>query len=301
MRDTALPDDLPHGLPADLRPWVARHLPGVTTATDVSWNRANSRVWRLDGDTTAYLKLSPSPRSYARETTAYRHAAVLGPGQAARMLAADPVLQAVLTTALPGRIVRDLPLDPAVETRVHEFAGRLLRRWHSHLETAAPHARQALRKELADQAAEAADCLDELGDRLDGAQRALVRDVATQLPGLAAELPLVYRHGDYLPRNWLWDADAQTLAVIDFEMADHGLAVQDMVWLHGAVWPTRPDLRAAFLTGYDREPAAQEHRVLLLLTARLAVSYLATGLARNDTVLIDRGHHALSALARTGV
>ncbi|MQY07158.1 hypothetical protein [Actinomadura macrotermitis] len=73
-RDTA-------ALPTDLRHWVARHLPDVTTAVDVSWGREDSQVWRLDGDTTAYVKLSPSPQNYGRETYAYRHAARLAPSR----------------------------------------------------------------------------------------------------------------------------------------------------------------------------------------------------------------------------
>ncbi|HEX6467876.1 MAG TPA: aminoglycoside phosphotransferase family protein [Streptosporangiaceae bacterium] len=294
MRDTA-------ALPADLRRWVARHLPGATTAIDASWDRDNSQVWHLEGDTAAYVKLSSSQDSYARETNAYRHAAALGPDQAPRMLAADPTLRAILTTALAGSVVRDLPLAPAIEARVHELAGRLLRRWHSHPEPVPPGTRQALRTSMAHQASEAAACLEKLGGQLDDVQRGLVNDVATELPALAAELPLVYRHGDYSPRNWLWNPDTQNLGVIDFEMADHGLAIQDMVWLYGAMWQTRPDLRTSFFTGYGREPTAEEHRVLVLLTARLAVSYLTTGMTRNEPVLIDRGRNALSDLARASV
>jgi hypothetical protein len=74
-----------------------------------------------------------------------------------------------------------------------------------------------------------------------------------------------------------------------------------MVWLHGAVWQTRPDLQVSFLTGYGYEPTAEEHRVLILLTARLAVSYLTTGLTKDEPVLIDRGRNALNDLARASV
>ncbi|TDD59354.1 aminoglycoside phosphotransferase family protein [Actinomadura darangshiensis] len=195
MRDTA-------ALPPDLRRWVALHLPGVITAIDASWERDNSQVWRLGGDTAAYVKLSPSSASYARETHAYRHATALGPDQAPRMLAADPTLRAILTTALAGSIVRDQPFSPTAEARVHELAGRLLRRWHNHPEPASPRARQTLMGSMTDQATEAAVCLDKLGDQLDDDQLALVNDVAIQLPSLVADLPLVYRHGDYSPRNW---------------------------------------------------------------------------------------------------
>ncbi|WP_395108332.1 aminoglycoside phosphotransferase family protein [Actinomadura sp. SCN-SB] len=287
-------------MPADLRRWLTDHLPDITAATDASWPRTQSRVWRLTTRTsTAYVKLSPSAQSYTRETSAYRHAAAaLDPDRAPQLIATDPALRAILTTALAGKVVRDLPLAPEAEAKVHKLAGRVLRRWHDHLAPVPPQARDNLTAALAGQAAEATACLDSLGGHLTEHEQILVREVARDLPAMAADLPLVYLHGDFSPRNWVWNPQTQTLGLIDFEMADHALAVQDMVWLFGAVWPTRPDLRASFLTGYGGEPTTLEQRALLLLTTRLAVSYLSAGLATNDQVLIDRGHNALGALVR---
>ena len=291
----------PASVPADLHRWLADHLPGVAAATDVSWpQRTESRVWRLEvGTTAAYVKISPSPKSYERETNAYRHAtAALNQAEAPQLIATDPVLRAILTTALVGSVVRDLPLAPAAEAQVHGFAGRLLRQWHGHAEPAPPQAGASVRASIADHASEALTCLEKLDRHLTAAQRVLVGEVARDLPELAADLPLAYLHGDFSPRNWVWNAEEETLGLIDFEMADHGLPIQDMIWLSGAVWPTRPDLRESFLAGYGRELTANEHRALLLLTARLAVSYLSAGLAKNEQVLIDRGRNALNDLAR---
>ncbi|MEU2209743.1 phosphotransferase [Streptomyces hygroscopicus] len=109
---------------------------------------------------------------------------------------------------------------------------------------------------------------------------------------------MAYRHGDYSPRNWLWDEAAGHHSLIDFEESAPGIAVEDLVWLCGAAWPIRPDLRAAFLTGYGRPLSSTEQRALVLLTARLGVSYLSTGLTKTDTVLIDRGHTVLQHLVR---
>ncbi|MFD0855428.1 aminoglycoside phosphotransferase family protein [Actinomadura adrarensis] len=287
-------------MPAGLHRWLTSHLPDITAATDSSWPRTHSRVWRLESSTTtAYVKISPSAQSHSRETNAYRHAAAaLGSDQVPQLIATNPALRTILTTALPGSVVRDLPLSAKVEARVYELAGRLLRRWHDHPQPVPPQARENLTANLADQAAEATACLNRLDDHLTKPERILVGEAARDLTALAADLPLVYLHGDFSPRNWVWNPQTQTLGLIDFEMADHAPAVQDMVWLFGAVWPTRPDLRASFLTGYGREPTAEEHRALLLLTTRLAVSYLSTGLASNDQVLIDRGHNALEALVR---
>jgi Ser/Thr protein kinase RdoA (MazF antagonist) len=287
--------------PADLSRWLAAHLPGVIIPTDVSWARDTAKVWRLDSDgPTAYVKISSTAKAYARETHGYQHAAsALAPDQAPQLLASDPTLRAVLTAALPGSVVHSVKLTVAAEVRAHRLAGRLLARWHAHPEPEPAQARETIMVSVAGQAAEAAACLDSLGEQLTAAERALVSEVARDLPDLAAGLPLVYLHGDFSPRNWLWRPETATLGAIDFEEAGHGLAVQDMVWLCGALWPTRPDLRAAFFDEFGRDLTAQEHRVLLLLTTRLAVSYLATGLAEQDTALIDRGRTALRGLAGT--
>jgi Ser/Thr protein kinase RdoA (MazF antagonist) len=224
-------------LPADLQQWVARLLPGLAAVTDVSWPRRDSRVWRVASDTgEAYIKLSPTPEDYAREVHAYQHAtSSLAADEAPRLLAADPGLQAIMTTPLPGRVVKGLSLPSETEARVHELAGQLLRRWHDHPEPVSDRARDSVMASMAEQATA---CLERTAEHLADAQRALVEEVSLDLPGLAEGLPLVFRHGDYSPRNWLWDAERGTHGLIDFEKAVHGLAVEDLEWLCGAVWPT---------------------------------------------------------------
>jgi aminoglycoside phosphotransferase (APT) family kinase protein len=284
-------------LPADLRHWLTRHLPGPDIVADVSWPRGCSRVWHVaSGTNHAYVKLSATEKGYAREVRAYQHTARFAPHEVPRLLAADPSLRAIVTSPVPGRVVRGLTLTVEMETRIHERAGRLLRRWHALPEPITHQARHAIRASVAEQADEATLCGERAADQLTDAQRALVQRVSLELPRLAEALPVVYRHGDYSPRNWLWDAEHSTLGLIDFEQADHGIAVEDLVWLHGAVWPTRPDLKAAFLASYGRQLTDVEHRGLPLLTARLAVSYLTTGITNQDPVLIDRGRTALEHL-----
>ena len=68
------------------------------------------------------------------------------------------------------------------------------------------------------------------------------------------------------------------------------------MWLCGAVRPTRPDLETAFLTGYGRRLSDAERRALPLLTARLAVSYLNSGVTKQEPVLVERGRTALTHL-----
>lgn len=287
-------------VPDDLLAWVADHLPGVEQAGDVSWPRENSRVWRVAASSmVAFVKLSPTRADYEREVIGYDFTArALARHEAPRLLAADPALLAILTSSLPGRVVRGLPLEPAAEHRVHALAGKLLRRWHDRSTAATEQDRRAVGASIRGQAQEAACCLQHIGAHLNPEQHLLVEAAALDLPELASQLPLVYLHGDYATRNWLWDADTARHGLIDFAMARHGLTVEEFVWLYGAVWPTRPDLRSTYLAAYGRALSDVEERVLQLLTTRLGVSYLHTGLTRGRPDLAERGHLILDRMTR---
>ncbi|MGW4890680.1 aminoglycoside phosphotransferase family protein [Kitasatospora sp. NPDC004240] len=287
-------------LPPKLVAWVAEHLPGSVEATDCSWPRATSRVWRLDRPDggAAFLKISPDEAAYAREVAGYVYASrVLAQEQAPRLLAGELRLRALLTSALPGRVVRDLPLPCAAEVRLHEDAGQLLRRWHDHSGTGAAADRAAVRAAMDAHAQEADECRTALAGQVPDEVLALVTAAAAEIPGLADRLPLRFLHGDYATRNWLVDTATGRHGLIDFEASRYGLVVEEFVWLLGALWPTRPDLRESFLTGYGRPLDAVEERLLMLLTIRLGASYLHTGLRKNRTDLQERGRLALARTA----
>lgn len=283
--------------------WVTRNVVGMDTAvvTDASWPRGDSRVCRVRTDHgEAFVKAYPSTEKYEREVMGCEHAArALAGTEAPHLPASDPQRPAVVLSALPGRVVRGLPLDQAEEQRVHRLAGDLLRRWHDADEPISDREHQRITESVTAQADDVAMILEHLGDQLAPAERDLVREVAHDLPDLARALPPAYRHGDYSPRNRLWDDASEHHGLIDFEESAPGLPVKDLVWLCGAAWPTRPDLRDAFLTGYGRLLSSTEQRALVLLTARLGVSYLSTGLTKTDTVLIDRGRTVLEHMVRT--
>lgn len=284
--------------PPDLREWVANNLPGLDEVADVSWPRGSSQVWRVvAGPTAAFVKLSPTALDFDREVVGYAYAArILADHEAPRLLAADVGLRAIMSSPLPGNVVRGLPLDRGVELRVHEDAGRLLRRWHDQSDPASEQAREAVRAAMREQAREAAVCLESTAEHLSAEQRALVEAASRELPELAEQLPLVYQHGDYSTRNWLWDAESGHHGLIDFATAHHGSAVEEFVWLCGAVWATRPDLKAAYLAGYGRPLSGTEQRLLRLLTVRLGVSYLNTGLVKQRGDLVERGHLILDRM-----
>ncbi|MEU9862565.1 aminoglycoside phosphotransferase family protein [Streptomyces sp. NPDC047971] len=291
-------------MPADLRQWVVDRLPGFAIAMDVldvSWPRGDSRVWRVTSEVSAaFVKVSPTPEDFAREVRGYGHAAqCLAPGEAARLLASDPGLRAVMTSPLTGHVVRGFPLAPDAESRVHELAGRLLRRWHDHPVPAGPGVRDDIMTSVVRKADEVTGLLERTSAHLTDAQRTLVERVGRELPRLAEDLPLVFRHGDYSTRNWLWDHRRGTHSLIDFEKSDHGIAVEDFVWLCCASWPTNPDLKPAFLAGYGRGLSEAEQRALPLFTARLGVTYVDTGVTRQDPKLLDRGRTILTRMVQT--
>ncbi|MXG29810.1 phosphotransferase [Streptomyces sp. YIM 132580] len=245
----------------------------------------------------AYVKISSSALDFERKVAGYAFAAEhLSEAQAPRLLASNPDLSALLSSALPGRVVRDLLLELGVELRLYEDAGRLLRRWHDASAPGTSADRAAVRSDMEDQAREAADCLRDVTPHLAADQLALVEAASQELPGLAEQLPLVYRHGDET-RNWLYDGSTGAHGLIDFATATHGVAASEFVWLLGAVWSVRPELREAFFTGYGRPLTEVEDRLLHLLTVRLGVSYLRTGLTKELDELVARGHLVLDRMA----
>ncbi|MFE9045951.1 phosphotransferase [Streptomyces sp. NPDC007818] len=147
-------------IPPGLRRWIADSLPhwDTDTAEDVSWDRGDSRVWRVPtAESEVFVKLSPSAKDHEREVAGYAYAArVLAPHEAPRLLAADPGLQAIMTSLQPGHVVRGLSLGREEERRVHERAGDLLRRWHTSSAPASKRDRDLIRASMADQASEAA-------------------------------------------------------------------------------------------------------------------------------------------------
>nr|BEK64583.1 aminoglycoside phosphotransferase family protein [Kitasatospora purpeofusca] len=283
--------------PSELRDWVAGHLPGLDGSEDRSWPRSSSRVWRVTaGARTAYVKIGPGELDYEREVAGYAYtAAHLSDREAPRLLATDPQLRAILSSVLPGRVVRDLPLGADVELRLYEDAGRLLRSWHDASGPGTDVDRAAVRAGMREQAREAADCLGSTAPHLRRPARAgrgRVGGTGRPRRGVAVGLPprrlrdpeLAVRRGDRPPRSdRLRDGRV-------------GRGRGGVVWLFGAVWPLRPELREAYFVGYGRPLTAEEERLLKLLTVRRAVSYLHHGLVDGREDLVARGRLVLDRM-----
>lgn len=260
--------------------------------TDKSWPREGSRVWELTsvGGERFYIKQHQSQRFHEREVTAYRRwVPALGTGRAPRLLAADPGLRAVLITALPGQVARGPHIPQADEPEIHRQAGILLRRLHSaSLATAIPGTGRV--------AARAEEHIARAGALLSGEDAELVRYHAAHLLQCAQRLPAVPTHGDAQPKNYLWDPGSRQLALIDFERAEPGPAVRDLVRLQYGVWNGKPFLRNAFLDGYGRALTADEESALRDLAALDAVSAIWWGSANSDADIMTRGYRTLAQL-----
>jgi Ser/Thr protein kinase RdoA (MazF antagonist) len=224
-----------------------------------SWARDSSAVWRLTSASAGcwYLKRHSSARFHARDVAALRGwARALGPGRAPELAATDPELLVMVVTAVPGQPVPGSRLSAGEERAVHRQAGLLLRRLHESPVAPGAGADASL------MASRVGIHLDQASGLLTPAQWSLVRNCATRLARLGPRVPAVACHGDFQPRNWLWDAPGSQLGVIDWERAEPGPAVRDLVRLEYGPWDRGPDLREEFLAGYGRALTHEERELL---------------------------------------
>jgi Ser/Thr protein kinase RdoA (MazF antagonist) len=219
---------------------------------DSSWQHHMSTVLRLRDASGAewFLKCHRDRERYDTELMAYRTWVAALAGGAPRLRAFDESLQAMIVSALPGQPASwpaPQPGKPGTErTReraIHREAGEILRRLHD-----------------AQPAIAWPDFVAEKIAQFDGLRPAVTALLARrQLDAARTEIaklinipaPLrVPCHRDYTPRNWLVHGGA--VYVFDFEWSGLDAWVADLARLHLGIWPTRPDLREAFLQGYGR-------------------------------------------------
>jgi 8-oxo-dGTP diphosphatase len=280
-------------LPADLAAFAREVIGEIAAITDRSWARQSSEVWEITDTAKGhwFVKCHPSRRFHEREVVAYRQwVRALGAGRAPVLIAADASRLAIITSAIPGQVVRGLSMTKLEEREVHWQAGILLRALHESAPPvdAMPVIRQAVSQMEVD--------LPYVSKSLTTAQIALVCTSAAVLPALASGLAAVPVHGDAQPRNWLWDQSAHCLAMIDFEWAGAHPAVRDMVRLEYGAWDQRPDLRQAFLAGYGRAFRPREDEAFRCLLALDALNAVRWGEANNDPEITSRGCRTLDGL-----
>lgn len=153
-------------VPPALREWAQDIVGPVLSVRNVSHDRPNSRVWELTYATgRVFVKLSPNPASFGRETRALREVAPgLQMGTIPLLRGADAHQQALLLSPVPGRPVKSLALTPGGERSLHRQAGSWLRLFHGGLGDLTARVRQDAADEIA-RAARGADTHVERADR----------------------------------------------------------------------------------------------------------------------------------------
>lgn len=258
--------------------------PGVEVQSR-SWPRATSQVWEARACTggRVFAKIHPTPKFHHREVAAYGSWVPLLGDSAPRLLACDSAVPAIVVTALPGTPAKLQSLDPRQDAEVHALAGTVARRIHdaapSPTATAPALPSAYVSKHLA-------------RARLSGAD--LNRAHAVLADAAQVTLSLVATHGDFQPRNWLYDNDAR-VRVIDFERAEPAASVRDFRLLVNGVWRGRPDLREAFFDGYGRCLSAEEEVALAGWVVLDALDSAHWGAEHGDVEVLERG---LAGLAR---
>ncbi|MEU9245742.1 aminoglycoside phosphotransferase family protein [Streptomyces sp. NPDC048385] len=257
-------------------------------------SRPGSRpsLWEIDGHygTRWFAKQHAGPKLHRREVDAYRKWTVfLGADRAPELTASDAETRAILVTAVPGRSLDMLRLPAEQERNAYEQAGELLARHHA---AAADEPTADVTGEVWD--ATAAKLQDGAAAHVPEHDIAMVRALVKEAP---PPLPQVAAHGDYMPKNWMWDETEQRLRIIDFERAElQPAARRDFSRLRYRILLQRPDILAAFRHGYGRQLTEDELAAGRAYAALDALDSLSWGITHHDIGLVDEAHTMLENL-----
>jgi tRNA A-37 threonylcarbamoyl transferase component Bud32 len=211
---------------------------------DLSWGVQGILVLRLAAPAGPVLiKASDVPHHIQREIRAYQQMTAPLGDHAPRLLHADSRAGVVVISWLPGALVEGGHFEHSPMS-FHQ-AGALLARFHVPRHETRSYDPAALSK------------IDDFVRRAEPLVPApLLRAVRSIAAAHTAAPRVLYAtHGDYQPRNWIHD-DGR-LSVIDFGRAGYRPWVTDFVRLEHSYFADHPDLRAAFLHGYGRDPAEE--------------------------------------------
>jgi Ser/Thr protein kinase RdoA (MazF antagonist) len=223
---------------------VTSWLPGVRVVRDHSWGLVGTVVLEVEHAGERYVVKAADEHDHHLDRELRAHREWLEPwasrGRGPSLVRADAGAKVLVTRFLPGVLAQGTPAEHEPET--YRQAGALLALLHAQPGTVDDAYEERLRdKTLA---------------VLDKPHR-IPPDVETRLREEVGSWPtppstLVPTHGDWQPRNWLWDDGV--VRVIDLGRADLRPAASDLVRLAAQQWRGRPELEAAFLEGYGGDP-----------------------------------------------
>jgi len=246
---------------------VHRVLGPVEVVEDLSSRPQSGRVLRLVTRSSehSFVKWYKGAPDFQREYDALTSYTTSLGSDVPRLIAHDDVLRMLLISEVPGcpAVEGGLDLDPLV----HFKAGVLIRRLHESGPTV-----------VSDQFARAcAARFEDAASQIEGLVESHLLSEARLVIARAMDLrsvPLVPTHRDNHPRNWMVDAGGH-VRLIDFADAEYDPWIVDVLLLEQDYWRSDPNLRIAFLSGYDREISEDDEALLRAHHAVSAVQALA--------------------------
>jgi Ser/Thr protein kinase RdoA (MazF antagonist) len=180
---------------------------------------------------------------------------------APRLIAEDEALQMVLISRVPGEIATATQShwDPLI----HYRAGELVRRLH---EASPPVVSDQFVRQSAQRFEDAAS---QLEGKVESSLLAEARLFIARAMDISP-VALVPTHRENHPRHWVVDPGGH-VRLIDFGMCEYDPWIVDVFALEQDYWRVDPQLRSAFLGGYDRD-------------------------IEDDDIALLRAHHAVTAL-----
>jgi hypothetical protein len=257
---------------------VHRVLGPVDVAEDLTSRPLRGRVLRVvtRSDEYSIVKWYSDARDYQRELDALTsYTPALG-SDAPKLIDSDDVFHLLLLSEVKGEPASTSAAawDPVI----HYRAGVLIRRLHE----SAPcvHTDQFARQ--------CATRFEEAASRLEGSVDSGALVEARHLIANAMDLQglsLVPTHRDNHPRNWMVDPGGH-VRLIDFANSEYDPWIVDVLLLEQDYWRSDPNLRVAFLSGYDREITPEDETLLrahhAVVAVRALVAANASGASKAD-------------------
>ncbi len=278
-------------LPQEVRSLVTGAAGVCRVIADLSWpGPGRHRVWELEAGAPGsgvrlIVKQHVATTAFGREFAAYRTLVpALGADRVPHLVAASERECVLVPTSLPGTPVCSQSLDAEEECEVFRQAGALLAALHAKPPPAPQPGRLTWREHVTQVQPELQGLPDTsaalLGSLLAG--------------GPPPRLALAAVHGDWMPRNWLWDG--LRLRIVDFEATTSSAGCTDVARLGYRILRRRPDLDTAFRRGYGRHFTRTEHEAMRRYAALDALQALRWGRTYQDEATLTQAHTMIEQL-----
>lgn len=303
---TALSDDQ---VLAALLAWCAPFVGPCEVASGDTRFHGRSHVLQLETSSgRCFLKVHGQRASWETEVHGYEQWARAFGDAAPRLLGMrDEEPLALLTSELPGTLMKDVQLPGPQELLAWRTAGRALAVLHDLAigEHFGPcdRAGNSLGTPISDASAYVLAELDRWtadglrANCLTASEMHIIQAARTLAPAFEGERPIPC-HRDYCPYNWLVTSDGAWAGVIDFEFAYWDVRVADFTRYPGWEWLTRPDLIDALFEGYGRALTPTEEQQRLMAHVQYAVAAIVWGCENSFHGFAAEGREALRRLAR---